>query len=110
MVTKHEKVKFQARSRSKRGLKYIKKSLQGLLQNTVQYELLVNANRLNDICCKFKRSPIQGYPLGLSTYSARVQRANDRVIAPNIVQNAANELIEHKLILSAPLRFSFTVY
>uniref|UniRef100_A0AAF5PWL3 Uncharacterized protein n=1 Tax=Wuchereria bancrofti TaxID=6293 RepID=A0AAF5PWL3_WUCBA len=44
------------------------------------------------------------YPLRLSAYSNRVQHVNDRSITSSIVQNATNELIEQKLVLSAPAR------
>ncbi|EJD76433.1 hypothetical protein LOAG_16613 [Loa loa] len=62
---------------------------------------LPNTKRSNS---KHEAKINEGYPLGLSAYSNRDQRVNDRGIAPSIVQNAANELIEHKLVLSAPPR------
>lgn len=50
---------------------------------------------------------LQGHSFRLSVYSNHVQLMYDRSVA---VQNCVNELIEHKLTLSAPSRLSFIVY
>uniref|UniRef100_A0A0R3S0H2 DEP domain-containing protein n=1 Tax=Elaeophora elaphi TaxID=1147741 RepID=A0A0R3S0H2_9BILA len=80
----------------------VKKSLS--IWKTPSYGDVIGAWLLNTKKSNSRSEVNEGYPLGFSAFSDHVQGVNDRIVAPSTVQNVANELIEHKLILSAPLR------